>query len=47
MINHTKLTFIHLKDGDYATIISIETLPHYEKVYNFNIEAMRIFTGQA
>ncbi|WP_262151762.1 HNH endonuclease [Chryseobacterium foetidum] len=38
MINHTKLTFIHLKDGDYATIISIETLPHYEKVYNFDIE---------
>ncbi|MCY0976720.1 GH-E family nuclease [Chryseobacterium wangxinyae] len=29
---------LHLKGGDYTTIISIETLPHYEKVYNFDIE---------
>lgn len=29
---------LHLKGGDYTTVISIETLPHYEKVYNFDIE---------
>lgn len=29
---------LHLKGGHYTTIISIETLPHYEKVYNFDIE---------
>jgi len=29
---------LHLKGGDYTTIISIETLPHYQKVYNFDIE---------
>ncbi|MGE8433361.1 polymorphic toxin-type HINT domain-containing protein [Chryseobacterium joostei] len=28
---------LHLKGGDYTTVISIETLPHYEKVYNFDI----------
>ena len=28
---------MHLKGGDYTTIIGIETLPHYEKVYNFDI----------
>jgi hypothetical protein len=30
---------LHLKGGNYTTIISIEVLPHYEKVYNFDIEA--------
>ncbi|WP_294304165.1 polymorphic toxin-type HINT domain-containing protein [uncultured Chryseobacterium sp.] len=30
---------LHLKGGDYTTVISVETLPHYEKVYNFDIEA--------
>ncbi|SFN49086.1 intein C-terminal splicing region/intein N-terminal splicing region [Chryseobacterium oleae] len=29
---------LHLKGGHYTTIISVETLPHYEKVYNFDIE---------
>ncbi len=29
---------LHLKGGDYTTIIGIEILPHYEKVYNFDIE---------
>ncbi|MDQ1163140.1 hypothetical protein QE422_003508 [Chryseobacterium sp. SORGH_AS 447] len=29
---------LHLKGGDYTTVISIETLPHYEKVFNFDIE---------
>nr|WP_314499563.1 polymorphic toxin-type HINT domain-containing protein [uncultured Chryseobacterium sp.] len=29
---------LHLKGGDYTTIISTETLPHYEKVYNFDID---------
>ncbi|UFH31460.1 DUF4280 domain-containing protein [Chryseobacterium sp. C-71] len=29
---------LHLKGGDYTTVISIETLPHYGKVYNFDIE---------
>ncbi|WP_232816299.1 Hint domain-containing protein [Chryseobacterium capnotolerans] len=29
---------LHLKGGDYTTVISIEVLPHYEKVYNFDIE---------
>ena len=29
---------MHLKGGDYTTIIGIEILPHYEKVYNFDIE---------
>jgi len=29
---------LHLKGRHYTTIISIETLPHYEKVYNFDIE---------
>ena len=28
---------LHLKGGDYTTIIGIEILPHYEKVYNFDI----------
>lgn len=26
------------KDGDYVTILSIETVPHYEKVYNFDVQ---------
>ncbi|MBV8327736.1 Hint domain-containing protein [Chryseobacterium sp.] len=30
---------LHLKGGDYTTVISVETLPHYEKVYNFDIQA--------
>lgn len=30
---------LHLKGGDYTTVISKETLPHYEKVYNFDIES--------
>jgi hypothetical protein len=30
---------LHLKGGHYTTVISVETLPHYEKVYNFDIEA--------
>lgn len=29
---------LHLKGGHYTTVISVETLPHYEKVYNFDIE---------
>ncbi|MCS3529760.1 polymorphic toxin-type HINT domain-containing protein [Chryseobacterium sp. JUb7] len=29
---------LHLKGGDYTTVISVETLPHYEKVFNFDIE---------
>lgn len=29
---------LHLRGGHYTTVISIETLPHYEKVYNFDIE---------
>ncbi|WP_284464133.1 Hint domain-containing protein [Chryseobacterium sp.] len=29
---------LHLKGGDYTTVISVEVLPHYEKVYNFDIE---------
>lgn len=28
---------LHLRGGDYTTVISTETLPHYEKVYNFDI----------
>lgn len=28
---------LHLKGGNYTTVISIEILPHYEKVYNFDI----------
>lgn len=28
---------LHLKGGDYTTVIGIEILPHYEKVYNFDI----------
>ncbi|MCT3758860.1 HNH endonuclease [Elizabethkingia anophelis] len=28
---------LHLKGGHYTTVISIEVLPHYEKVYNFDI----------
>lgn len=26
------------KDGDYVTILGIENLPHYEKVYNFDVQ---------
>lgn len=29
---------LHLKGGDYTTVISVETLPHYEKVFNFDSE---------
>ncbi|MFK8302002.1 Hint domain-containing protein [Capnocytophaga stomatis] len=28
---------LHLKNGDYTTIISIENFPKYQKVYNFDI----------
>ncbi|WP_407503286.1 HNH endonuclease [Elizabethkingia miricola] len=28
---------LHLKGGHYTTVISVEVLPHYEKVYNFDI----------
>ena len=29
---------LHLKNGDYTTIINIENFPKYQKVYNFDVE---------
>ena len=29
---------LHLKNGDYTTIVNIENFPKYQKVYNFDVE---------
>ncbi|WP_128331656.1 Hint domain-containing protein [Apibacter sp. HY039] len=29
---------LHNKDGDYVTILGIDNFPHYEKVYNFDVQ---------